>query len=117
MTQHPTFQVLFYFSNASNGLIEVKKCDVAADTPPGGVFFWLYCDGDRKTLQRLDFRSMAHRGVQQQRVFAQGALRFDDAQAHLRWTDATQDEVFQVCSTQDLPADWAERVRTYLLSH
>ncbi len=117
MTQPPTFQVLFYFSNASNGLIEVKRCDGPADAPPDRVFFWLYFDGDKRALRRLDFRSMDRRGAQQERGFAQGQLHFDDAQAHLHWTNATHGEVFQVRSPQDLPAEWIERVRDYLRTH
>lgn len=117
MIQPLAFQVLFYFSNETNALIEVKKCDTAADAPPDRVFFWLYCDGETGQLQRLDFRSMNRCGAQQQREFAQGALHFDDAQAHLRWTHATREEVFEVRSAQKLPTEWTERVRDLLRAH
>ena len=78
---------LFAFHGAAGSLLEIKRLDQPAGSPPEQVYYWLWKPAASHSWQRLDFAAMQTEPVQYRR-FAQGELWFDASHARLQLAGA-----------------------------
>lgn len=70
-------KTLFLLSNADVLIFEIKHQDIQTDDLTK-VFYWFLYDLNTDQLQRLHFVSMSKDGTEQQRVFKEGKLQFNE---------------------------------------
>lgn len=109
---------LYFFSAASQDLLEVRIQGLPEGTSPGRVYHWLYNDRAAQKLQKLTFQSMSSDKGEDLRMFAEAELRFDRSQAQFRWSsqDRAEASVLDVCSVASIPPELVSRVQCYLRS-
>ncbi len=82
-------KTLYIFENDSFVLAEIKRLDVDQGLPPDKIFFWFLFNKKTKHLIQLEFVSMNSSGSEEQRVFKQAHLRFNQKQAFVKFDNDT----------------------------
>jgi hypothetical protein len=118
MSDELDLSFLYYFSAASQDLLEVRINGLQEGTSPALVYHWLHHDQETQQLHKLTFQSMGSDHGQDLRVFAEAELRFNASQAQLRWTNSVAEEkqVLDALSVQQIPSVLTARAQNFLRS-
>lgn len=85
----PSYEILFAFTGKAGTVLEIKRLGLSADAPRSRKYQWLWvAGGDSQQPVPLRFVSMSQ-GIRQERVFAQGTLRFDEYDAEMTLPEGT----------------------------
>ncbi|GAB7545077.1 hypothetical protein [Cupriavidus sp. 8B] len=115
----PAYEVLFAFTAAAGTVLEIKRLGLPADAPRSRKYQWLWVAADntgntgnspRQALP-LQFVSMSQ-GDCQERVFAEGKLRFGERDATLTLRTG-QTLHLLACAADTVPPDVAAVVRRF----
>ncbi|MGO4154430.1 hypothetical protein [Cupriavidus sp. YAF13] len=110
----PTCEILFAFTAGAGTVLEIKRLGLPADAPRSRKYQWLWIasgNGPRQALP-LQFVSMSQ-GDCQERVFAEGTLRFGEQDAAMTLRDR-QTLHLRACAADAVPPDVAALVARYL---
>ncbi|MCP3020200.1 hypothetical protein [Cupriavidus basilensis] len=118
MTQPPAasapYQILFAFTAATGAVLEIKRLGLPADAPRSRKYQWLWIaagNGPRQALP-LQFVSMSQ-GDCQERVFAEGTLRFGERDAAMTLPTG-QTLHLRACAADAVPPDVAALVARFV---
>lgn len=107
------FDVLYYLMNEKISLVEIKRADLAANSPKEDVYQWFMLkDDDFK--KKLEFVSKKEEDVAGKtinvRIFKNAELRFDK----LFGKFVLGDELFILknCSTSEIPQSISEKINS-----
>ncbi|KJK24343.1 hypothetical protein UB46_11205 [Burkholderiaceae bacterium 16] len=85
----PAYEILFAFTGHAGTVLEIKRLGLPADAPRSRKYQWLWVDAGNNPAQVLPLRFVSmNQGMRQERVFAEGTLRFDEREAELAWHTA-----------------------------
>lgn len=108
-------EFLYYFSNASMYVLEAKINGLGEGVSPERVFHWLRYDRTLQQFHRLSFKSMGSDGGMEFRIFAQGALHFNESEARLELHGSDREEhELEVNDPNSVPEELAAQVRDFL---
>lgn len=107
------FDVLYYLMNEKISLVEIKRADLAANSPKEDVYQWfMFKDDDSK--EKLEFISQKEEDVAGKkinvRIFKDAELRFDK----LFGKFVLEDELFILknCSSFEIPQSISEKINS-----
>ena len=83
LSMQPLYEVLFLFSAPQGYLAEIQRLDQPANAPKANIYHWLWIQAT--TVTALQFVGMVN-SPNQQRIFREALLWFDDQQGALHWT-------------------------------
>lgn len=110
----PPYQILFAFTAAAGAVLEIKHLGLPADAPRSRKYQWLWIaagDGPQQALP-LQFVSMSQ-GDCQERVFAEGTLRFGERDAAMTLPTG-QTLHLRACAADAVPPDVAALVARFV---
>jgi len=105
---------LYYFSNPSSSVLEVKILNLPEGTPIGKIYHWLSFDQSTQQFQKLSFKSMSSEEGREYRAFDQGDLWFDGSQATMTLNSQTSKITFSVKNADSVPDNLIAQVQTIL---
>ncbi len=72
-----SYTVLYQLAGGELSLIEIRRDDLGEERDPSKLYHWLWFKRDDRLHERLRFVSMRSDGPNEERIFEQGALRFN----------------------------------------
>ncbi len=110
------FETLFYLMNEKHCVLEVKRTDIAEDSAPENLYYWLSISTESKKVDRLVFVSMGEEVVKgnkmQVRTFEDGELRFDNSFA--KFVHKNDGHILMNCSEEKVPENVLQIVNNFI---
>ncbi len=76
-TPRHSYTVLYQLSGGELSLIEIRCDDLGEERDPSKLYHWLWFKADGRLRERLHFVSMRSDAPNEERIFEQGALRYN----------------------------------------
>ena len=72
-----SYTVLYQLAGGELSLIEIRRDDLGEERDPSKLYHWLWFKPDGRLHERLRFVSMRSDAPNEERIFEQGALRYN----------------------------------------
>lgn len=110
----PACEILFAFTAAAGTVLEIKRLGLPADAPRSRKYQWLWIAAGNGPQQALPLQFVSMRqGDCQERVFAEGTLRFGERDAAMTLRTG-QTLHLLACAADAVPPDVAALVARFV---